>query len=177
MLAIASLLDPVSDGQTRDLWRLLEEKCGLVGIKATPFPHFSWLSCQDLDWTRASKRLAKIAAGVKGFKVTTAGLGIFPGVNPILYLPVVKTPELQKIHYLIWKEVGKYLVNPHEYYTPEQWVPHITIAYGDLNLDNLECAIHNLAANDKVYEIFVNNISVMFQNQDGVGIQTRFELE
>ena len=59
MLAVASLLDSVADEQTKDLWRRLEEKCGLTGIWATPFPHFSWMSCQGLDWSKVSKKLEK----------------------------------------------------------------------------------------------------------------------
>ena len=177
MLAVASLLDSVADEQTKDLWRRLEEKCGLTGIWATPFPHFSWMSCQGLDWSKVSKKLEKVAARVNGFKVTTAGIGIFPGISPILYLRVVKTPDLLKVHQLVWKEVGKYLVNPQEYYLPEQWMPHITIAYGDLNQDNLVCAIRDLAQEARTYEIFVNNIVVMYQTKDGVGIKARFDLE
>jgi hypothetical protein len=78
---------------------------------------------------------------------------------------------------MVWKEIGRYLVNPQDYYLPDQWVPHITIAYGDLNQDNLLCAIRDLVADTRVYEIFVNNISVMYQTKDGVGIKARFGLE
>lgn len=177
MQAIASLLDPVTNEQTKDLWRVLEEKCGLAGIKTTPYPHFSWLSCEDLDWARVCKKLEKITSKVSGFRVNTAGIGIFPGANPILYIPVIKTPELLQIHQLIWKEVAQYLIKPQDYYLPDQWMPHITLAHGDLNQDNLACAIRDLALDSRVYEIFVDNISVIFHIDDKVGVNAVFKLE
>jgi hypothetical protein len=42
MNGIASLLDERAASRVRQLWKNLEERCGLVGVMATPFPHFSW---------------------------------------------------------------------------------------------------------------------------------------
>ena len=178
MLAIASLLDPATDQQTKKLWRFLEDKCGLAGIKTAPYPHFSWLTCDDLNWDPVSKNLGRIAIKVKGFTAITAGLGIFGGPKPILYIPIVKTPELLAIHQNIWGKVRRYLVNPQDYYLPENWMPHITIAYGDLAPANLACAIQDLAFETLSFEIIINNISVIFNTPaDGVGIKASFKLE
>jgi 2'-5' RNA ligase len=177
MLAIASLLDPTTDQQTKNLWRFLEDKCGLAGIKTTPYPHFSWLSCDDLNWAPVSKNLARIAINVKSFKASTAGLGIFSGSKPILYVSVVKTPELLDIHQKIWRKVRHHLVNPQDYYLPEYWMPHITIAQGDLTPANLSCALQDLAFVTMSFEIIINNISVIFNTPEGVGVKARFKLE
>src|SRR5450759_3562562 len=177
MLAIASLLDPATDQQTKNLWQFLEDNCGLAGIKTAPFPHFSWLSCDDLNWIPVSKNLDRIAIKVKSFKVSTAGLGIFGGSKPILYVSIVKTPELLAIHQQIWNKVRRYLVNPQDYYLPENWMPHITIAYGDLTPANLACAIQNLVFETMSFEILINNISVIFNTPEGMGIKASFKLE
>jgi hypothetical protein len=47
MYAIATLLDPSSDSQIRDLWQLLGTDCGLAGIKTAPLPHFSWQGAEN----------------------------------------------------------------------------------------------------------------------------------
>ena len=177
MLAIASLLDPINDEQIKGLWRLLEEKCGLTGIQETPSPHFSWIGCEDMQLEKAHRRLEKIGKQIGPFKIKTAGLGIFPGRIPVLYISIVKTAELMKFHRLIWKELEKYLIVPTEYYRPDRWMPHITIAYGDLNPDNLACALHDLAFEAQVYDIDVDNIAVMYHTEEGIGIKERFQLE
>ena len=89
----------------------------------------------------------------------------------------MKTPELLDIHQQIWNKVRRYLVNPQDYYLPENWMPHITIAYGDLTPANLACAIQNLVFETMSFEILINNISVIFNTPEGMGIKASFKLE
>jgi 2'-5' RNA ligase len=177
MLAIASLLDEATDQQTRDLWRLLEEKCDLSGIKKAPYPHFSWLSCEDLAWSPVNAKLKRFTVKLNTLRVKTAGLGIFSGKIPILYLAIVKTQQLMDIHQMLWKKVGPHLINPQAYYLPDMWMPHITIAHGDLDADNLSCAIRNLAFDLIAFDIHINNISVIFHNTEDVGVKATYKLE
>jgi 2'-5' RNA ligase len=176
MLAIASLLDPETDQQIRRLWELLEEKCGLLEIKSAPFPHFSWAASEDIEWRSASKKLEKITHKTEAFKVRTAGLGIFSGPTPVLYIPIVKSPFLLATHLEIWKRLERFLIKPQGYYSPNQWIPHITIALGDLDAEKLSCAVQDLAFQKMAFDISVTNISVIYHTNEGVGIKSRFEL-
>jgi len=176
MLAIASLLNPDTDQQTRTMWQLLEEKCGLLGIKAAPYPHFSWFASEDIQWTPARRKLDRIAARIKPFTVWTAGLGIFSGPSPVLYVALVKSAELLETHRMIWRRMERYLVAPQNFYAPEQWMPHITIAHGDLDPEKLACAVQDLAFEKVRFEVAINNISVIYHNTKGIGIKSRFEL-
>jgi hypothetical protein len=54
MYAVASLLNPAADKQTRDLWRLLENRCGLSGISMPSLPHFSWQAASEYDASSAN---------------------------------------------------------------------------------------------------------------------------
>ena len=77
MYAVASLLNPAADKQTRDLWSLLEKSCGLSGISMTPLPHFSWLAADECDAISATEMLSKIyLRKLSPFTTRTAGLGI-----------------------------------------------------------------------------------------------------
>lgn len=177
MLAIASLLDPEADQQTRSMWQMLEDKCGLFGIMAAPYPHFSWFASEDIVWSPARRKLARIARKIKPFKVRTAGLGIFSGPVPVLYVALVKSPELLEIHRAMWKRMEKHLVKPLDYYSPEEWMPHITIAHGDLDPAKISCAVEDFAFESVKFEVAINNISVIYHSDKGVGIKSRFELE
>ena len=176
MIALATLLDPESDRQTRQLWQLLEEKCSLSGIKAAPYPHFSWAASENIEWSSARRKLERISHKIEPFKVRTAGLGIFNGPGPVLYVAIAKEPHLLAMHLDIWKRLERNLVQPLEYYSPSQWMPHITIAQGDLNPEKLACAVQELAFERMTFEVIVNNISVIYHSYEGGGIKSRFEL-
>ncbi len=176
MLAIASLLDPAADQQTRNLWQTLEEKCGLYEIKTAPFPHLSWFGCEDLQWKPVREKLTSIARSLPSFTLRTSGLGLFSGPVPVLYVGIVKTLELTEIHSRIWHRLKKNLINPNELFSPENWVPHVTIAHGDLTPASISCAIQELAFQKFEFDIFINNISIIYQNEEGVGIKDRFDL-
>ncbi len=176
MLAIASLLDPIADQQIRNLWQLLEDKCGLYEIKTAPFPHYSWFGCEDLQWKPVRQKLNKISRSLDSFSVRTSGFGLFSGPVPVLFVSLVKTPELMEIHRKIWGSLEKYLIGASELYSPERWIPHITIAHGDLTPAKLYCAVQNLAFQPLEFEIKVNNISIIYHNEEGVGIKDRFDL-
>ena len=176
MLALATLLDPDSDHQTRQLWQQLEEKCSLSGIKAAPYPHFSWAASENIEWNAARRKLDRIAHKIKPFKVRTAGLGFFNDPGPVLYVAITKEPHLLVIHQEIWKRMERNLIKPQAFYSPNQWMPHITIAQGDLNPQKLACAVQELAFGRLAFEINVTNISVIYHSEEGVGIKYRFEL-
>jgi 2'-5' RNA ligase len=176
MFAIASLFKPAANHSTQKLWDTLEKNCGLSGIRTSPYPHFSWLSAEELKWNAIQTRLRRICASTQSFKVRTAGLGIFTGPRPILYLPLVKTLELMRLHERIWKAELKYLVQPNAYYAPGSWIPHITIAYGDLTLENLPCAITDILNNPLELDILVDNVSVIYRQDEEAGVREVFRL-
>ncbi len=176
MLAIASLLDPNADQQIRNLWQILEEKCDLNEIMTAPFPHYSWFGCEDLQWVPARKKLKSISHSLHSFSIRTAGYGFFTGPVPVLFVALVKTPELMEMHRQMWQRLKVNLVGANELYSPEKWVPHITIAHGDLNSSNLSCAIQALAFQPLDFDIFINNVSIIYHNEEGVGIKDRFSL-
>jgi 2'-5' RNA ligase len=171
MYAIASLLDPYSSQKIQELWDYLESDCGLSGIKKTPLPHFSWQGANDYHFPQVSELLQKLANEIAPFAVKTAGLGIFTSESPILYLPLVKTQHLMKIHKKIWDGVETNADQLIDFYAPDSWMPHITLAYHDLNRQNLPCAFSELAFRPFKFEITVNNLAVIYQSDQEVGLR------
>jgi 2'-5' RNA ligase len=174
MFAIATLLDPNSDTQTRDFWQLLEKDCGLAGIKTAPLPHFSWQGAEDYPVAEVERILTEITRRTTPFMIQTAGLGLFTGPVPVLYLALVKTEKLMIVHRSLWEIIGPLATGLNRHYSPDLWMPHITIAFQDLNADNLACAVKNLIFKPVALEIHVDQLALLYQNEQDTGVKGSF---
>ncbi|MCL4561142.1 MAG: 2'-5' RNA ligase family protein [Chloroflexi bacterium] len=169
MYAIVSLLEPSTYSRIEAMWRILELQCGLQGIKTTPFPHFSWHVAENYDFDRVEGTLRQIAATSKPFTVKTAGLGLFTGTEPVIYVLIVKNENLYRFHNTIWEKIHPNAVGSNEHYAPEAWVPHITLAHSDVNRNTLICALEELAFLPFNWEIKIDNLAIVGQTGEEVG--------
>jgi len=55
------------------------------------------------------------------------------------------------------------------YYTPDAWMPHITLPHGDVTPTRLRCAIDKLACQDFDWEIRVDNLALVYQEDEKQG--------
>lgn len=177
MYVVASLLNPAATRHTQELWLWLEEHCGLAGIKLTPLPHFSWLTAEEYNLAKMEDVLQKIASNTTPFLLTTSGLGIFTGTKPVLYTPLVKTRQLMELHETIRREGEPLAVNLNRYYEPETWIPHITLAYRDVNPDNLACAIQDLAFRPLILDVLVDHLALIYEVDGQIGIKFRYNFK
>lgn len=175
MHGIVSLLDESLGIRVQALWDGLEQECGLAGIKITPIPHFSWQIAVDYKFARLESTLRSIASETKPFPMRCSGLGLFTGERPVLYIPVVRTEALSRFHRLVWERIWDLSASPSPFYSPDAWMPHITLAHGDLDSDNLHCALEGLTARAFDWEGTVDNLSLVYQTQDQVG-ELRYRL-
>ena len=165
MNGIASLLDQPAASRVEQLWQELETRCGLVGVKATPFPHFTWQVTEAYDLPRLETVLQALARQTQPFTIHTSGLGLFTSADPIVYISIVKDETLLHFHSMLWDQLQGIAFHPTLYYTPEQWVPHITLAYRDVSSANLDCVMQGLAFQDFNWEIQVDNLILVAQEQ------------
>jgi 2'-5' RNA ligase len=161
MYAVVSQLDDQHQQLTKNLWTELEKKFGLQGAYTKSFPHFSYHVAQEYDLALLEPRLEHIAQNTKEFLVTTSGLGVFTGSMPVLYIPIVRTQELSQFQQALWHEVSKTGLGIIDYYHPERWLPHITLAFSDVHSKNLLAAIQFLSEQTFTWEITVNNLSLL----------------
>ncbi len=159
MNGVVSLLDPEHYALTEALWAELAGALGLRGVYATPYPHFSYHVAAGYDRARLQSALQQATAGAQAFMVTTAGLGVFTGPAPVLYLPVVRTPELSAFHARLWPALEAAATGSVPYYAPPNWVPHITLGFGDLTPATLAQALTLLGGRDFNWEIHVDNLA------------------
>ena len=166
MNGIASLLDKISTAHVESLWQELEASCGLSGVRVMPFPHFTWQVTERFDLSRLEKVLREISQQTQPFTIHTAGIGIFTGENPIIYITIVKEESLICFHEMLWKHTNKLALNPNHHYSPDHWVPHITLSYNDVRPDNLSCALLTLAFQPFIWEIQIDNLVFVAQEGD-----------
>lgn len=175
MLTIATLLDPISDQAVRVLWTYLEQSCGLTGVQDVPVPHFSWQGAEAYPMAQLETLLTRMAREITPFRARAAGLGIFTGVKPVVYIPLVKDEKLLTLHKLLWEETQPLMVGPNPYYHPELWVPHITLALHEVDAWRLACAVEEMATQKIEFEVLVNNLTVLFQLDGKSGMKSRFD--
>jgi len=103
-------------------------------------------------------------------------LGIFTGAVPVIYIPVVRSLELTRLHETLWKEISPLASGAQEYYHPDQWMPHITIGFGDINKENLPSIVRRLNELDLTWEITVNDIAYIQDTGTEQVLRVRFDI-
>jgi 2'-5' RNA ligase len=176
MNGIVSLLDSPAYTQVVAIWQDLETECGLTGIKITPLAHFSWQVAENFDLEKTGEILERLARKTRPFPASASGLGIFSGPIPVLYIPVVKDENLLRFHTALWEETKWVVDGTNGHYSPQAWIPHITLAHGDVDLGKLNCAMQRLAFKPLNLDIRVDNLALVCQKNDEAGwIKYRFD--
>jgi 2'-5' RNA ligase len=163
MNGIASLLDEQTKSKVEELWLQLESKCGLAGAKITPFPHITWQVSEGYDLPRLKSILMGVALNTHPFIVNAYGLGIFTGEKPVIHVSIFKGEAITGFHSRLWKDIAEASIEPSPLYAPGQWVPHVTLAYNDVNRDNINCALQMLVFQDFSWEIKIDNLIYISQ--------------
>ncbi len=170
MNGIASLLNDPHKSQVEAIWQDLDIKCGLIGVRVTPLPHFTYQVVDAYDQPQLMSILEEIASQTRPFKVHTSGIGLFTGKVPVIYLQLVKNDLLLHFHKILWDRTIESARNPTPYYSPDLWIPHITLGYGDVTNFNLGCAMEALAFREFSWEITVDNITFIGQFEQNLSV-------
>jgi 2'-5' RNA ligase superfamily protein len=176
MHGIVSLLDNDYNRLVEELWAELEREFSVHGVYVTPYPHFSYHVAKDYDVDKIEPVLQRITSDITTFKVRTSGLGVFTGNSPVLYIPVARSLELTQLHEELWQEVATASSGVQQYYHPGQWMPHITIGFGDISKDNLSQIIPFLAERNFSWEITVDNIALIYDTGIKQELKSRFDI-
>jgi 2'-5' RNA ligase len=151
--------------QTLEIWRDLEQRCGVGQVFITPVPHFSWQVVAEYEIQRVAEALAPLAKATRPFSVSTSGIGIFSQPKPIVYIPLVKDRHLLDFHrrlHAALKNAGR---GDSPYYHPDFWMPHITLVFQDLTRQNVACVFERLAFESFNWKFTVDHLSVLRQEE------------
>ena len=156
--------------RVEQLWQDLKERFGVGSPRATAVPHFSYHISPDYDLDALQQILLETAVSTSPFTVKTTGIGIFPGTEPVVYIPVARTPELQTLHNILWPRLQSIAAGSapeSAYYAASNWFPHITLGHSDITPDTLGPIVTWLNSQSLAWEIQVTNLTVLYDKGDG----------
>lgn len=169
MHGLVSLLPEPYYARVKNIWQELETRFGLKGIQTTPYPHFSWQIGEDYATQLLDEAAHEVSLITPPLQITTTGVGIFTGPNPVIYIPVVKTPTLANAHAHIWQRFQNVGQDISPYYSPDLWMPHISLAYEDVTTENIGEVMQWLAFQDFSWEMTIDNISYICEPAGEIG--------
>jgi 2'-5' RNA ligase len=92
-----------------------------------------------------------------------------------VYISVVRSPELTHFHEALWQEIGDAGLGVINYYRPDGWVPHITLAHGDVDNLSLPHIIRFLCTRDLNWDIPVHTVSLIYSTGTEYGLRSRLD--
>ncbi len=176
MDGLVSILPEPYYQQVQSIWDNLEDKFKLSGIRVTPYPHFSWQIAESYDQPWLEQEIRRLAAEEHRFSIRTSGLGIFSGPQPVIYIPVVKNQALIEFHARVWALAAPTALDasPSPYYDPDHWMPHISLAYTDVDIHNIASIMTHLAFTTYDWEMEIDNLTFIAEPTGTIG-QLKFK--
>jgi hypothetical protein len=159
---VVSILDSQHYQIVETLWADMQQWFSVGDPEIEAMPHFSYHVAENYEDGKLAEVLQEIAEEKRPFTITTSGIGIFPAPNPIVYAPIVRSPELTRLHARLYTQLEAIAQDSNPYYAPDRWIPHITLGYNnDITLEKLGRIsqwLHQQALN---WTITIDNIYVL----------------
>ena len=159
MKGVISLLDSRHSDLVGELWDRLNREFGLSGVYETPFPHILYHTAQDYDYGSLELVLRRISRTTVPFTVRTSGLGILMEDPPKVFVALVRGFELFRFHQRLFFEVTPTAVRQHPSGFPENWMPGVALATGDVQQSMLPGIMWMLSHQTFDWEMTIDNLS------------------
>jgi 2'-5' RNA ligase len=176
MQGIVSVLDDPHREMVENIWGELKAVFGLQGVAGSTRPHFTYHVAEQYDAARIDGALAGLARASQPFAIETHGLGVFHGDETVLYLHVSPSPALTAMHRTVWPAATPLATAANPLYRADTWIPHITLAIGDVTEDMLPVAMRFLSRRDYNWTVPVTNICLATDATSAAAPWRRFEL-
>lgn len=177
MYAIISELDHATILAIEKLLQEVTAGCELDGLKKAGPYHLTWQGTQSYEIEETENRLRMIAKTFAPVETSINGIGIFPGEEPVFFLAVTRTPLLSALNETIWESLQPLSTGQNPYYSPEEWVPHISIFYGNpKSAPAMGCIVQNIIPNPLRIDIKIDHLSLGYFHEQENGVMFRYPL-
>lgn len=107
-VGVVSVLEGEPYKETKRMWQLFEREYDSKAIQNFPHPHLSFQGgiCEDIKIIDAN--LKKLSLQIKPFLIRIEGINTFKEPDRAIFMEVVRTKTLQRIHKRIDALLGKY---------------------------------------------------------------------
>jgi 2'-5' RNA ligase len=161
MLAITSLLPSPASDHINTLIKSLEKEFGLTDVQATPEPHLTYQIVEPADLEILKEALHEIARTTKPFIAHTTGLGMFPGDNPVIHIPVLRSDDLNLLHHRVLEAAAPLCSRTDKFSAPDLWLPHVSLALHDTTPELLGPVLQFLNNQTFNLELAINNLTIL----------------
>ncbi|HEY5893784.1 MAG TPA: 2'-5' RNA ligase family protein [Chthoniobacterales bacterium] len=128
MPTIELFFDAASESRVRTLWDEFAFFGSAFMRDSGARPHITLAACESVDVAAAGELLDRFAASTPSFAVSLSSFGLFPAEQSAAYLAPKVTSELLTLHVRFLMEFSAVARHCCPLYSPEQWVPHCTLA-------------------------------------------------
>jgi len=159
--AIEFYFDRESEKKIGDIWQDLvlsvEDSSKFEGYR----PHITLAvyDSESFDLKGAIRQLDSFSEGLESFGLELGFLGIFPEQKVVFLGPKVSR-SLLNIHYNFHKQFKDYSAHLKTFYSPDNWIPHCTIAFG-LSEQNFRIALEKSLTIKLNINIVLSEISIV----------------
>jgi 2'-5' RNA ligase len=177
-IGIASLLIGNERDEVLRFWNVFETEYNSIGVQSFDHPNigFQGGSCLSIDSLK--DELSNLCNALSPFEIIVDGFGFFGASSKVVYLKVLKTNELIELHKKINNSLGKCCENLFQLYTPENWVPHITLAMDDLSETGFNKFKERYKDNSPSFKQTISNlVLVEFKDNGRVELLSSYELK
>lgn len=175
--AVVAVLDEPHHQQVEALWAELRQEFDVAEVYMTPIPHFSYHVAEAYDGEALNEVLSDCARQWAPFTIRTAGLGIFTGTQPVLYVPVVRDANLTALHADLVERLQPIARQPVCHYLPRNWLPHITLTLGNIGQATLSAIVAFLHARSFDWHIPINHLTAICDNCGVYGVSGQYTLK
>jgi 2'-5' RNA ligase len=154
---------------------MLKKSLGTRVYAKMPDPHISYQGATNYNFPKLEQRLLSFAKRTSRLRIRAGGLGVFTGLTPTLYIPVVRTSELSKLHLALWKGISSMGSGLNPLYKTEAWVPHITLARG-ISERTLTKAIRSLSRKEIELDLKIDNVAIIEFDGEAHTVRSKFQL-
>jgi|GEM_PF-3907950 len=164
MIGVVSLL--------HDEYRLAYESLEAGAHKRASVPRLSYHVAGSYNWNGVIDALDEIGGHFGPFDIVADAVAIFESIPAVVYLTVSDPEHLRELQRFVFDRVARHSHSPDEYYTPQAWVPHVTIASG---IDPQEASklAQSLRSKKLHWKIRIDNIAFMSVDRGNYIISNR----
>jgi len=178
-LVVVSILEGEAYEEIKRMWRFIEKEYDSKAVQNFPHPHLSFQGGTSEDLKTVDSELKKLSSEIRPFPITTGGIDTFRKPERVIFLSVTRTKTLQGIHKKIDDLLQKYCSQTFRFCTPQYWFPHLTLAHGDLTLNQFHRAKKDLENYHLNYKLTIHNICLVIWYDQGrkIRIHKKYMLE
>lgn len=171
MVGVMTILEGPLREEAKRLWQLFEDEYGSVGVQTFAHPNLTFGAGKCEDVSALDKALAGVTQRLEPFELVVRGIDAFQEPARVLFLSIAQTDELMRVHRTIHGVLALYCPEIASYYRPQSWVPHVTLAMGDLTEEAFNRARADLSCYRSGLRDMANNISLIQPRNDPAGFE------